>query len=69
MNTDLKRVSSTDKNFNPSSEIINNFEKNFNIYRSIYKNKSIANEELVKMRRERHLQKQRTMLQIIEVQF
>ena len=66
MNVDLKSVTSTDKNFNPSSEIINNFEKNFNIYRSIYKNKSIANEELVKMRRERHLQKQRTMLQILK---
>ena len=62
-NDDLKGT--TDKGFNPSNEIINNFEKNFQVYRNIYNHKSIANEELNKMRRERRLQKQRTLIQML----
>ena len=62
-NNDIK--SSIEKGFNPSSEIINNFEKNFQVYRDIYNHKSIANEELSKMRRERQLKKQRTLLAIL----
>ena len=61
-NDDLK--GSNEKGYNPSSEIINNFEKNFQVYRNIYNHKSIANEELVKMRRERKLHKQRTLMAI-----
>ncbi|MBO6184113.1 MAG: hypothetical protein J6O88_05375, partial [Chryseobacterium sp.] len=62
-NDDLKGT--TEKGFNPSNEIINNFEKNFQVYRNIYNHKSIANEELNKMRRERRLQKQRTLIQML----
>ena len=62
-NDDLKGT--TDKGFNPSNEIINNFEKNFQVYRNIYNHKSFANEELNKMRRERRLQKQRTLIQML----
>ena len=55
----------SDKGYNPSSELINNFEKNFQVYRDIYNHKSIANEELTKMRRERRLQKQRTLVALM----
>ena len=61
-NDDLK--GSTAKGFNPSGELIKNFEKNFSIYRSIYNNKSFANAELVRMRKERKLHKQMTHIQI-----
>jgi hypothetical protein len=47
------------KDFNPSGEMINNFEKNFQIYRNIYHHKSIANGALTKMRRERYIKKQK----------
>jgi hypothetical protein len=50
-NDDLK--GSTCKGFSPSNELIKNFEDNFQIYKSIYNNKSLANTELVRMRKER----------------
>ena len=61
-NDDLKGF--TTKGFNPSGELIKNFENNFSIYRSIYNNKSFANAELVRMRKERKLHKQMTHIQI-----
>ena len=48
--------------YNPTSEIINNFEKNFEVYRRIYNHKSLANDQLRKMRKERHMHKQRTLV-------
>jgi hypothetical protein len=61
-NDDLK--GSTGKGFNPSNELIKNFEDNFQIYKSIYNNKSLANTELVRMRKERRLNKLTTHIQI-----
>ena len=63
-NDDLKGTN-MEKGFNPSSEIINNFERNFQIYRNICNHKSIANGELTKMRRERRLLKQRTLASML----
>ena len=63
-NDDLK--GSTGKGFNPSGELIKNFEKNFQIYKSIYNHKSLANAELTKMRKERKLHKQMTHIQIYD---
>ena len=63
-NDDLK--GSTGKGFNPSNELIKNFEMNFQIYKSLYNNKSIANSNLVKMRKERQLNKQMTHIQIFD---
>ena len=53
------------KDFNPSGEMINNFEKNFQIYRNIYHHKSIANGALTKMRREHYLKKQKKIQDIL----
>ena len=53
------------KDFNPSGEMINNFEKNFQIYRNIYHHKSIANGALTKMRRERYIKKQKKIQDIL----
>ena len=44
---------SNDKGFNPSSELIKGFEENFRVYQEIYTHKSLANAELVKMRKKR----------------
>ena len=65
-NDDLK--GSTGKGFNPSNELIKNFEDNFQIYKSIYNNKSLANTELVRMRKERRLNKLTTHIQIDDYQ-
>ena len=45
--------SSQENGFNPSNEIIKGFEDNFRIYQELYNNKSLANAELVKMRKRR----------------
>jgi len=50
------------KNNNLSNDLINNFEKNFEVYRRIYNHKSMANNQLTKMRKDRHLHKQRTLM-------
>ena len=44
---------SQENGFNPSNEIIKGFEDNFRVYKELYKNKSLANAELVKMRKRR----------------
>jgi len=44
---------SQESGFNPSNEIIKGFEDNFRIYQELYNNKSLANAELVKMRKRR----------------
>ena len=44
---------STENGFNPSNEIIKGFEDNFRVYQGIYNNKSLANTELVNMRKRR----------------
>ena len=44
---------SQETGFNPSNEIIKGFEDNFRVYQGIYNNKSLANAELVKMRKRR----------------
>ena len=45
---------SQETGFNPSNEIIKGFEDNFRVYQDIYNNKSLANAELVKMRKRRN---------------
>ena len=44
---------SQEAGFNPSNEIIKGFEDNFRVYQGLYNNKSLANAELVKMRKRR----------------
>ena len=44
---------SQETGFNPSNEVIKGFEDNFRIYQELYNNRSMANAELVKMRRRR----------------
>ena len=44
---------SNDKGFNPSNELIKNFEEHFKVYTEISNHKTQANAELVKMRKER----------------
>ena len=61
-NDDLKGL--TGKGFNPSNEVIKKFEENFQIYKNIYNNKSQANQELVKMRKNRLFHKQLSQIQL-----
>ena len=42
-----------DKGFNPSNELIKNFEEHFKVYTEISNHKMLANAELVKMRKDR----------------
>ena len=49
----MQTKNSQETGFNPSNEIIKGFEDNFRVYQGIYNNKSLANAELVNMRKRR----------------
>ena len=51
--TDELKGNSNDKGFNPSNELIKNFEEHFKVYTEISNHKTQANNELVKMRKDR----------------
>ena len=53
-----------DKGFNPSNELIKNFEEHFKVYTEISNHKTQANNELVKMRKVRKNKNKTTHIQI-----